>query len=193
MSDRLKQALESASETRACLIGEALLKEVPDVFRRQFPGKKAVVVADSTTFGVAGREVQEALAAAGLAVAAPFVFDAAGLYAEMTCVERLSGALRLNDCVPVAVGSGTLNDLTKLASHRCGRPYLCVGTAASMDGYTAFGASITFQGNKQTFTCPAPRSPPCTISHARASTGSTPSASASSQSAPQTTLAIRSA
>jgi len=26
-----------------------------------------------------------------------------------------------------------------------------------MDGYTAFGASITFQGNKQTFTCPAPR------------------------------------
>jgi len=157
MSDRLKQALESASETRACLIGEALLKEVPDVFRRQFPGKKAVVVADSTTFGVAGREVQEALAAAGLAGAAPFVFDAAGLYAEMTCVERLSGALRLNDCVPVAVGSGTLNDLTKLASHRCGRPYLCVGTAASMDGYTAFGASITFQGNKQTFTCPAPR------------------------------------
>jgi glycerol-1-phosphate dehydrogenase [NAD(P)+] len=25
-----------------------------------------------------------------------------------------------------------------------------------MDGYTAFGASITFEGNKQTFSCPAP-------------------------------------
>ena len=157
MNERLKHALESASETRACLIGAALLKEVPAVFRQQFPGKQAVVVADSTTFEVAGREVQEALAAAGLAGAAPFVFDAAGLFAEMTYVERLSCALRPNDCVPVAVGSGTLNDLTKLASHRCGRPYLCVGTAASMDGYTAFGASITFQGNKQTFTCPAPR------------------------------------
>jgi len=46
----------------------------------------------------------------------------------------------------------------KLASHRAGREaYLCVATAASMDGYTAFGASITFEGAKQTFNCPAPR------------------------------------
>jgi hypothetical protein len=34
---------------------------------------------------------------------------------------------------------------------------MSVATAASMDGYTAFGASITFQGAKQTFNCPAPR------------------------------------
>jgi glycerol-1-phosphate dehydrogenase [NAD(P)+] len=54
------------------------------------------------------------------------------------------------------VGSGTINDLTKLASHRTDRPYLCVATAASMDGYTAYGASITYQGAKQTFVCPAP-------------------------------------
>lgn len=26
-----------------------------------------------------------------------------------------------------------------------------------MDGYTAFGSSITFRGAKQTFNCPAPR------------------------------------
>ncbi len=58
----------------------------------------------------------------------------------------------------MAVGSGTVNDLVKLAAHRAGRTaYLCVATAASMDGYTAFGASITFQGAKQTFNCPAPR------------------------------------
>ena len=33
---------------------------------------------------------------------------------------------------------------------------MCVATAASMDGYTAFGASITAEGAKQTFSCPAP-------------------------------------
>ena len=33
---------------------------------------------------------------------------------------------------------------------------MTVGTAASMDGYTAYGASITKEGNKQTFDCPAP-------------------------------------
>src|SRR5439155_23935228 len=53
--------------------------------------------------------------------------------------------------------SGTLNDLTKLAAHRLSRPYMVVATAASMDGYTAFGASITANGSKQTFDCPAPR------------------------------------
>ena len=33
---------------------------------------------------------------------------------------------------------------------------MAVATAASMDGYTAFGASITYRGSKQTFSCPAP-------------------------------------
>ena len=56
----------------------------------------------------------------------------------------------------MAVGSGTLNDLAKRAAHELGRPYLCVGTAASMDGYTAFGASIEKDGHKQTLSCPAP-------------------------------------
>lgn len=157
MTERLAKALASATDTRICLIGDGILKDAPSVFREAFPGKKAVVVADTTTFGVAGRSVCEALKTAGLSEAEPFVFDAAGLYAEMTYVDRLTAALQRHDGVSVAVGSGTVNDLTKLASHRCGRPYMCVGTAASMDGYTAFGASITFQGNKQTFTCPAPR------------------------------------
>jgi glycerol-1-phosphate dehydrogenase [NAD(P)+] len=34
---------------------------------------------------------------------------------------------------------------------------MTVATAASMDGYTAYGASITLSGSKQTFDCPAPR------------------------------------
>ena len=34
---------------------------------------------------------------------------------------------------------------------------MSVATAASMDGYTAFGAAITKEGYKQTMTCPAPR------------------------------------
>ena len=63
-------------------------------------------------------------------------------------------ALAGNDAIPIAVGAGSINDLTKLAAHLCGRQYLSVATAASMDGYTAFGASITHEGSKQTFDCP---------------------------------------
>ena len=44
----------------------------------------------------------------------------------------------------------------KLSSCHAGRRYMTVGTAASMDGYTAYGASIIKDGKKQSFSCPAP-------------------------------------
>jgi len=153
----LDDALQSARETRALVIGRGVLSRVPGVFREQFPDGRAMVVADRQTMAVAGHTVAGAFAAAGLAGAAPFVFTDPALYAEHGFVEELEAALRKHAAIPVAVGSGTINDLVKLAAHRVGRAYLCVATAASMDGYTAFGASITFQGAKQTFDCPAPR------------------------------------
>jgi glycerol-1-phosphate dehydrogenase [NAD(P)+] len=79
------------------------------------------------------------------------------VYADDRCVGEVQAALASLPGIPVAVGSGTINDLTKLAAHRLGRPYMAVATAASMDGYTAYGASITQHGSKQTFDCPAPR------------------------------------
>ena len=56
----------------------------------------------------------------------------------------------------VSVGSGVINDLCKLASHHLGQQYITVPTAASVDGYSSFGASISYEGLKQTFDCPAP-------------------------------------
>lgn len=154
----LAEALSSARETRALLVGSGVLREVAAVFNAQFPGRRAVIIADERTFALAGRVVAGGLAAAGVGCAAPFIFRDPALYAEFRFVEELEASLRQHDAVPVAVGSGTINDLTKFAAHRAGRDaYLCVATAASMDGYTAFGASITFRGAKQTFNCPAPR------------------------------------
>ena len=153
----LAEALASARETRALLVGRGALQRTPGVFHAQFPGRRAVVVADETTFRVAGGTTEAALHAAGIETLAPHVFRDPDLYAEHRFVEELEAALRPHDAVPVAVGSGTINDLAKLAAHRTGRPYLAVATAASMDGYTAFGASITHEGAKQTFNCPAPQ------------------------------------
>jgi glycerol-1-phosphate dehydrogenase [NAD(P)+] len=117
-----------------------------------------VVVADAATWRVAGERVQRALEAAGRPTEAPYRFPPdTFVQAEYGNVERLREALAAHQAVPVAVGSGSLNDLVKRAAHEVGRPYLSVATAASMDGYTAFGAAITRQGYKQTLTCPAPR------------------------------------
>lgn len=155
--DYIENALKAARETKALRIGEGVLPEIYGFFNGQFPGKKAVVIADGNTFRAAGKEVYECLLAHGATDKEPFIFTDKDLYAEYSYVEQLAAFLHTTDAIPVAVGSGTINDLVKLASHLTGREYLCVATAASMDGYTAFGASITARGAKQTFNCPAPR------------------------------------
>ncbi|HOC57906.1 MAG TPA: sn-glycerol-1-phosphate dehydrogenase [Verrucomicrobiota bacterium] len=152
----LAEALGAARETRALEIGAGVRSAAPRVFQQQFGKRAAVIVADLNTFRAAGQAVAEAFGAAGHPLLEPFIFRAPDLYAEHRFVAELEAALRSHTAIPVAVGSGTINDLTKLASHRTARPYMCVATAASMDGYTAFGASITYQGAKQTFECPAP-------------------------------------
>ncbi len=152
----MAEALAAAQETRALEIGQNVLGRVPGMFQQFFAGLPAVVVADTRTFAAAGHTVLEALRNSGQPTIEPYIFADDDLYAEHRFVERLEASLRSHLAIPIAVGAGTINDLVKLASHRCGRQYLCVATAASMDGYTAYGASISYQGSKQTFDCPAP-------------------------------------
>src|SRR5690606_32232473 len=110
----LAAALALARETKALLIEPGALRHCAALFADQFPGKKALVVADTTTFAVAGITVQDALAAAGLTKVDPVILPAQGLYAEYRWVETLQENFGRHDAVPVAVGSGTINDLVKL-------------------------------------------------------------------------------
>ena len=157
MTQRLQAALKHARDTRAVALGTGVLREVPALFKEQFPGATARVIADPRTFRAAGADVQAALAVAGLAGGEPLLLEDEALIAEIRHVETLTAHLATGSDIPVAVGSGTINDLVKLVAERVGRPYLVVGTAASMDGYTSFGASILYKGNKQTMACAAPR------------------------------------
>lgn len=156
-NNRINAALHEASDTHHLLIGTAILNKVGSVLEQAFGQQPVVVVADDNTYAVAGKAVCEHLRSSGWSVEEPIVFPGTPtLYADFKNVLALEEKLRPMNAVPIAVGSGTLNDITKLASHRAGRRYMCVGTAASMDGYTAFGAAITKDGFKQTMMCPAP-------------------------------------
>ena len=156
--ERIKAALQEATDTENVAIGSGVLDAVGDLLGEGFGGRPAIVIADENTFAVAGEEVQRHLQEAGRELLEPYIFpEEPTLYAEYANIEMLVDALRSHEAVPVAVGSGTLNDIVKRASHECGRSYLCVATAASMDGYTAFGASIEKDGLKQTLACSAPK------------------------------------
>jgi glycerol-1-phosphate dehydrogenase [NAD(P)+] len=143
MHERIDAALRDATDTRNVVIGDGVLGSVDGVFGQGFGDRPAVVVADEHTWRVAGRQVQRHLEAAGRTTAEPYLFPPGTfVYAEYGNIEKLREALRAHDAVPVAVGSGSLNDIAKRASHELARPYMSVATAASVE---------------QTMTCPAPR------------------------------------
>ena len=153
----IAKALAAATDTAALEIGVGILDRVPSMFREQFGSARALIVADKNTWRAAGEAVYAYLQQAGVECDEPYIFTDEDLHAEWHFIERLDDKLSSTPAIAVAVGSGTINDLCKLSSHHCSRPYMCVATAASVDGYSSFGASITYKSMKQTFTCPAPR------------------------------------
>ncbi len=153
----IERALGTATDTKAIEIGRGVVARTGDVFAALFPGRTAIIVADENHWRVAGEQAAASLTAAGVPQAEPYIFPGTPtLYAGYDNIETLRDAIAGLDAVVVAVASGTLNDIAKRAVGELGRPYICVGTAASMDGYASFGSSISKDGFKQTLSCPAP-------------------------------------
>lgn len=181
--ERISKALQAATDTRLFELDRNCLHKCPVIFNEFFKGRKAIVIADKNTWKAAGEKVFGYLKSAGIPVEkyiiAKDVFHADWKYVEMTD-KLLDGdyeaarniendedhkesdatkAIRpVSDSynVAVAVGSGVINDLCKLSSFHHNQSYLTVPTAASVDGFSSFGASIAYQNAKQTFNCPAP-------------------------------------
>jgi glycerol-1-phosphate dehydrogenase [NAD(P)+] len=156
---RIDAALAQASTTRQVVVRSGGLDAVPVVAGEVFPGRPVVVVADGTTWAIAGERVTALLEAAGHPVLEPVLFPGSPTLRPDTrqvsvIRERLESEGEA--VLPLAVGSGSINDLTKRAAHEAGLPYISVATAASMDGYTASGAALIHDGVKQTFGCDAP-------------------------------------
>ena len=165
----LDEALKDATDTKAVAFGRGAVHRTGEVFASTFPGKRAVVVGDDNTFNAvgattaagepvaAGPAVVDSLKQAGVELEENIIFPGTPtLYGGYDNVEIIREKLRGLDAIAIVVGSGVLNDLTKLASGELGRPYMVVCTAASMDGYASFGASISKDGFKITRNCPAP-------------------------------------
>ena len=155
----IEEALTQTTDTKACEIGPGATEAAARMFGELFPeARKAIVIDDPRTRAVAGARVIDLLKAAGRAVAEHVINpDGSDFHATYEKVEEVREAIAAADgAIPVAVGSGVINDLTKRACGELGLRYMVVGTAASMDGYTAYGAAITKDGMKQTMGCKAP-------------------------------------
>lgn len=153
--ERIAAALSICTDTKVFEMGRDHLRMAPELFKANFPGQKPIIIADINTWRVAGEAVNAFFAQAGIE-AASFIIQEKEFHAEWQYVEMVEKAVKDARAIAVAVGSGVINDLCKLASHHLGQQYMTIPTAASVDGYSSFGASISYEGLKQTFDCPAP-------------------------------------
>lgn len=142
--------------TRSVTIEPGAVARVPDLVERYFPQGKLLVVADPNTQAAAGNAVMDRLAS-------KFQADLHLLGAEgdipvgdETYVAAVRERLKQGYVAALAVGSGTINDLVKLAAEQVGLPYGVVCTAASMNGYTSSIAAIYVDMLKRTL----PATPP---------------------------------
>jgi glycerol-1-phosphate dehydrogenase [NAD(P)+] len=116
---------------------------------------KLFMVADKHTYAAQGQAVESALRGAGFDLK-QIVFTNEEVIADAAHVFDVLIAAGGEERTYVAVGSGTLTDITRFASHRSHSHFLSVPTAPSVDGFASIGAPLIIHGVKISVYCQAP-------------------------------------
>lgn len=138
--------------TRSLVVADTLAGTEAELVAELGFGRRLAVVSDPTTRAVLGARVEADLGG---------VFDVQSIvlsdvpYPDEDTVDAIRKAAGRADAY-IAVGSGTINDLTKYSSALDGKPYAVFATAPSMNGYTSLTASISQHGHKLTLPAQAP-------------------------------------
>lgn len=149
--DLIRQAVARSANVAEVRIGRGVLAEAAALYARHFTGS-AVLMADDRGWAAAGPQVEASLVAAGIACRSHVIPANPRPKPTVDLADNLRAVVRPGE-TPVAIGSGVMNDVVKHAAFASGIPYLCVATAASMDGYTSAGAPLSDRGFKITIPC----------------------------------------
>jgi glycerol-1-phosphate dehydrogenase [NAD(P)+] len=156
----VQPAVERSTSIDEVILAPSCLGAAGTAFRRHFGDRPAFVIADETTYAVAGERIVSALSAAGIEAGKHALPAKPRLQPDRAIGDELAGRLRASGATPpvvVAVGSGVVHDLTRYAAFHAGTTFMSVPTAASMDGYTSAGAPLSDRGFKITLQCAPPR------------------------------------
>jgi glycerol-1-phosphate dehydrogenase [NAD(P)+] len=137
--------------TRLAGIEPNVAERIPAVLPSLIPGERILLVADRNTWIAAGERLSEALGASHSVEVCLLRDDASGhIHASVELVEEILAAYPDEYDGLAAVGSGTVNDLTRAVADRRNRPYFVLATAASMNGYTSAIVALLEDGLKTT-------------------------------------------
>jgi glycerol-1-phosphate dehydrogenase [NAD(P)+] len=152
-----EQAAQSGDlhRTQQIELGPSALEALNPFLATHRPDAADLVVSDAHTWEAAGARVLETLRSGGRKVRSLILEPRTGedhVVCEDGVITSLETLVATSDHINlVAVGSGSVNDICKVASHRRGLPYVSVPTAASMNGYTSSIAAVLSGGVKRTW------------------------------------------
>lgn len=127
-------------------------------YLRQKQYRNAALVADARTFAAAGQVLCDKLESASVRYTVCLVQpDENGdvIADERSIVQVLLETPDDTD-VMIAIGAGTIHDITRFSSYKMKIPFLSVPTAPSVDGFTSMGAPLIIRGVKKTIQAQAP-------------------------------------
>lgn len=111
--------------------------------------KNILLVADKNTYAAAGEKVYEILKHSFNVKT--FIFPEEKLTADERAIGRLLVETTEDIGLIIALGSGTVNDISRFISSKTGIPYIIVCTAPSMDGYSSIVSPLIVDGVKTTY------------------------------------------
>ncbi len=139
------------------ILEEGAIGKLPGLLKK-YNAKRIFLVADIHTMRAAGQAILSLLEEAASFDIGTHIYEDLELVPDDHAVEvlRLAGEAFGEADLWLAVGSGTLNDLTRYISHERGVPYIVFATAPSMDGYASGVSPLILNQMKQTFNAQSP-------------------------------------
>ena len=134
--------------TQDIYVGTGLIPKLPGYIQKRGLGTHCVLVCDKNTYEVAARDVEQTLKSAGFDVILCKIMREGDVDPDETACGEVLLSIQPETEFLISVGSGSLTDTTRVNAVRTGLPFVSVGTAPSMDGYTSVVAPLLLHGVK---------------------------------------------
>ncbi|WP_257009854.1 sn-glycerol-1-phosphate dehydrogenase [Evansella halocellulosilytica] len=117
-----------------------------------------MIVADCTTNEIAGENLRDILERNGIEVDVCLVQpdDQGDVVADAESIVQVMLAVSKRTDILLAVGAGTIHDITRIVSYKMNKEFISIPTAPSVDGFNSMGAPIIVRGVKKTYQTQAP-------------------------------------
>ncbi len=132
--------------TSETIIEKGAVNKLPQILK-ELDASSAFIIADKNTYCAAGERVIDVLFKANIKTK-KYVFKDEILEPDESNVGLAVMNFDPSFDVVIGVGSGVINDISKIVANVSGKKYIIVGTAPSMDGYASATSSMTMEGLK---------------------------------------------